>query len=86
MVDSSPGNFESGLGGGQTKEHAILCRSLGISHVLVAVNKMDTVEWSESRFEDIRNQLGSFLAGLGFSFSFIPLSAFQGMNVTKPYS
>ena len=44
MVDSRPGEFEAGFeAGGQTREHAILARSLGVGQLVVAVNKMDSV-------------------------------------------
>ena len=44
VVDASTGEFESGFeGGGQTREHALLVRSLGVKQVVVVVNKLDTV-------------------------------------------
>ena len=47
VVASSTGEFEAGFeSGGQTREHAILIRSLGVSQLLVAVNKLDTVSVS----------------------------------------
>jgi len=43
------------------REHAILVRSLGVSQLVVAVNKLDTVDWSQKRFTDIRDKLRLFL-------------------------
>jgi translation elongation factor EF-1alpha len=43
------------------REHAILVRSLGVSQLVVAVNKLDTVDWSQQRFNDIRDKLRLFL-------------------------
>ena len=49
MVGSSTGEFESGFeAGGQTREHALLVRSLGMTQLIVAVNKLDNV--SDSYF------------------------------------
>ncbi len=46
VVDASHGEFEAGFDrGGQTREHLILVRSLGVSQVVVAVNKLDMVRW-----------------------------------------
>ena len=47
MVGSSTGEFESGFeAGGQTREHALLVRSLGVTQLIVAVNKLDNVSGS----------------------------------------
>lgn len=44
VVDATTGEFEAGFeAGGQTREHAILVRSLGVRQMIIAVNKMDTV-------------------------------------------
>lgn len=85
VIDSSTGNFESGLKG-QTKEHALLVRSMGVQKIVVAVNKMDTVRWDKGRFEEIQQQISSFLTTAGFqpkNISFVPCSGFHGDNVTK---
>jgi len=51
VVDGSSGAFEKGFeGGGQTREHAVLVRSLGVRQVVVAVNKLDAVRFSLSIF------------------------------------
>jgi elongation factor 1 alpha-like protein len=86
VIDASTGNFESGLKG-QTKEHALLVRSMGVQKVVVAVNKMDSVGWSKDRFDEIEQQISSFLTTAGFqprNISFIPCSGLQGDNVTRP--
>lgn len=89
VVDSISGEFEAGfLMDGQTKEHTILAKNLGIEHVCVAVNKLDKENWSHSRFQEIQEQLLEFLSGedVGFSpsnISFIPISGLTGQNVVK---
>ena len=49
VVDSRPGEFEAGFdAGGQTREHAILARSLGVGQLIVAINKMDSVNFKDA--------------------------------------
>src|SRR3954470_3966702 len=55
VIDASTNAFEAGLRG-QTKEHALLARSMGIPRLVVAVNKMDAVAWSKERFDEIMQQ------------------------------
>ncbi|KAM0791514.1 hypothetical protein ACM66B_005965 [Microbotryomycetes sp. NB124-2] len=85
VVDGSSGAFERGFeGGGQTREHAVLVRSLGVQQLVVAVNKLDAVGWAQSRFESIREQLRPFLTQLGFQPSkvaFVPVGAMSGENI-----
>jgi translation elongation factor EF-1alpha len=52
--------------GGQTKEHAILAKALGVNQVIVAVNKMDTVDWSKDRFDKISTTVTTFLKTTNF--------------------
>jgi len=66
----------------QTKRHSFICSLLGIKHVIVAVNKMDLVDWSQPVFEEIRTDYNAFVARLGFvDIHFIPMSALKGDNV-----
>ena len=88
VIDASTGNFESGLKG-QTKEHALLARSMGVQRVIVAVNKMDAIDWSQARFEEIQQQLSAFLTTAGFqakNLAFIPCSGLQGDNILQKTS
>lgn len=85
VIDASTGSFESGLKG-QTKEHALLVRSMGVQRLIVAVNKLDTVSWSEERFDEISQQISAFLLAAGFqqkNISFIPMSGLHGDNIVK---
>ncbi len=66
----------------QTRRHSFIVSLLGIRHVVVAVNKMDLVDWSEEVFEKIRHDFNEFAARLQFTdLHFIPMSALQGDNV-----
>ncbi|KAE8374657.1 P-loop containing nucleoside triphosphate hydrolase protein [Aspergillus bertholletiae] len=85
VIDSGTGNFESGLKG-QTKEHALLVRSMGVQRIIVAVNKMDSVQWNKDRYEEIEQQVSGFLTTAGFqakNIAFVPCSGISGDNVTK---
>ncbi|KAF2728416.1 hypothetical protein EJ04DRAFT_449376 [Polyplosphaeria fusca] len=85
VIDAGTNSFESGLKG-QTKEHALLVRSLGVQRLIVAINKMDTVSWSQSRFEEITNQMTAFLTTASFSpktITFIPCAGLTGENVAR---
>ncbi|HAL14156.1 MAG TPA: sulfate adenylyltransferase subunit CysN, partial [Planctomycetaceae bacterium] len=66
----------------QTKRHSFIVSLLGIKHVLVAINKMDLVEYSEERFNEIRQEYMDFSARLDIpDLHFIPISALLGDNV-----
>lgn len=85
VIDASTGSFESGLKG-QTREHALLVRSLGVQRIIIAVNKLDTVSWSQDRFIEIEQQITAFLLTAGFqakNVAFIPCSGLLGDNITR---
>lgn len=66
----------------QTLRHCHILSLLGIKQVVVLVNKMDLVDYSESQFKEVEERIGSVLAGLNIKPSFIiPLSASKGENV-----
>ena len=79
MVDARKGLLT------QTRRHSLLVSLLGIRHVLVAINKMDLVDYSRTVYERIVESYQAFAAPLGFeSITFVPLSAFKGDNVIEP--
>lgn len=88
VVDATTGAFEAGFeSGGQTREHAILIRSLGVSQLVVAVNKLDTVDWNQDRFVEVKSSLRQFLKTIGFKdidVSYVPCSGLTGENLVKP--
>eukprot|EP00761_Pharyngomonas_kirbyi_P007092 gb/GECH01007101.1/.p1 GENE.gb/GECH01007101.1/~~gb/GECH01007101.1/.p1 ORF type:complete len:643 (+),score=125.05 gb/GECH01007101.1/:1-1929(+) len=87
VVDASPNAFESGFqSGGQTQEHVLLARSLGVTHIVVAINKLDntTPKWSHTRYDHIRHELSRFLRQAGFrkqDINFVPCSGLTGENL-----
>nr|CAH8871788.1 unnamed protein product [Trichobilharzia regenti] len=83
VINATRGEFETGIGtGGQTREHARLARLLGVSRLIVAVNKMDTVDWCQSRYDEIQSQVSGFLKSMNFSgVVFCPVSGLIGTNL-----
>ena len=70
----------------QTREHVFLARTLGIGELIVAVNKMDLVDYEESRYREVVEEVRKLLKQVRFSSddaSFIPISAFEGDNVSE---
>lgn len=68
----------------QTRRHAYLTSLVGISHVILAINKMDLVNFDESVFENIQTEFSQFAQDLGFqSITAIPMSALQGDNIIQ---
>lgn len=68
----------------QTKEHSFLARTLGVSQLIVAINKMDAVNYEEAAFNKVKEDVSKLLAGIGYKMdavNFIPVSAFMGDNV-----
>ena len=89
-IDCGIDAFESGFNlDGQTKEHTLLARSMDISTIIVAMNKMDTVNWSSERFNEIQAELSNFFKQIGYQenqIKWVPLSGFSGEGVYKiPY-
>jgi len=68
----------------QSRRHAYLLSMLGIKHIIVVVNKMDLVDYSEKRFREIEQEYRKFLRELGLEArTFIPASGKEGENVAR---
>jgi sulfate adenylyltransferase subunit 1 (EFTu-like GTPase family) len=77
LIDARHGVLE------QSRRHAFISALLGIPHLVIAINKMDLVDYSQHRFNEIAAQFGAFsqqLSGVK-DISYIPISALQGDNV-----
>ena len=98
VVAATTGEFEAGFAGGgdsssysvggQTREHIVLSRGLGVTQFVVAVNKLDAAEpaWSQDRFEHIKALVLDFLKQNGFKearITFVPVSGLTGVNISK---
>eukprot|EP01126_Amoeba_proteus_P021416 TRINITY_DN2175_c0_g2_i1.p1 TRINITY_DN2175_c0_g2~~TRINITY_DN2175_c0_g2_i1.p1 ORF type:complete len:601 (-),score=148.78 TRINITY_DN2175_c0_g2_i1:61-1737(-) len=88
VISARRGEFEAGFDrSGQTREHALLAKTLGIKKLVVVINKMDegTVMWEKERYDAIQNKLGTYLKQIGYNIkddvSWIPISGFSGSNV-----
>jgi sulfate adenylyltransferase large subunit len=70
----------------QSRRHTFIAASLGIPHLIIAVNKMDLVNWDRDRFLQIRDDFEAFLPRLDVfkDVKFIPISALNGDNVVEP--
>ncbi|MDB5470622.1 MAG: adenylyl-sulfate kinase [Caulobacter sp.] len=69
----------------QTRRHSYLVSLLGIKNIVLAINKMDLVDWSQARFDEILAEYRAFAAQIGLTgFTAIPMSALDGDNITEP--
>lgn len=92
VISAKTGEFESGFDkGGQTREHAMLAKTLGLKRLIIAVNKMDEplINWSPTRWEEIKTKLGNFLTKeVGYagkdSVMWVPISGYTGANLVEP--
>jgi len=89
VVASGQGEFEAGISkNGQTREHALLAYTLGVKQMIVVVNKMDdkSVNWSEARFNEIKNEVSNFIKKIGYNpekIPFVPISGWLGDNMLE---
>lgn len=93
VISARKGEFETGFEkGGQTREHALLARTLGVAHLVVVINKMDdpTVNWAQERYEECVSKLKPYLKQVGYTIKkdvkFIPISGLSGDNVKDEVS
>ncbi|MFA6489297.1 MAG: translation elongation factor EF-1 subunit alpha [Candidatus Micrarchaeia archaeon] len=72
----------------QTKEHAFLAKVLGVSQMIVAINKMDAVNYDHVKFDETKMAMSTLLKNIGYkveNIPFVPMSGFQGTNIkNKP--
>jgi len=93
VISARKAEFEAGFErGGQTREHAQLAKTLGVTKIIVAVNKMDEPsivgpngEWSQERYKEIQDKLTPFLKNCGYNpkkdVVYVPISGLYGDNI-----
>ncbi|ANZ76849.1 Translational elongation factor EF-1 alpha [Komagataella phaffii CBS 7435] len=90
VIASGIGEFEAGISkDGQTREHALLAFTLGVKQLIVAINKMDSVKWSQKRYEEIVKETSNFIKKVGYNpktVPFVPISGWNGDNMIEPSS
>ncbi|MGZ4586292.1 MAG: adenylyl-sulfate kinase [Mycobacteriaceae bacterium] len=78
LIDARKGVLE------QTRRHAFISSLLGIPHLVLCINKMDLVDWSQERFDEIREEFRRFAMKLDVAdLTFIPMSALLGDNIVN---
>jgi elongation factor 1-alpha len=89
MIASDVGGFEAGFSkDGQTREHALLAKTMGVQQMVVCMNKMDdkSVNYAESRYKEIKDELSLYLKKVGYNpekMEFIPISGWVGDNMIE---
>ena len=95
LVPAESGGFETAVAKGdhatgevqgQTRQHARLLGLLGIEKLIVGVNKMDSCNWSETRFNEIKEEMTKMITMAGFKpkqVPFVPFSGFSGENLIE---
>ncbi|KAK9173956.1 Elongation factor Tu GTP binding domain protein [Cryptosporidium meleagridis] len=88
IISARKGEFETGFErGGQTREHAMLAKTLGVNQLIVAINKMDdpTCMWDKNRYDEIEKKLTPYLKTCGYNpakdIFFVPISGQLGQNL-----
>lgn len=88
IVSAAVGEFEAGISkNGQTREHALLAYTLGVKQMIVGINKMDSAQYDEKRFNEVTKEIGSYLKKVGYNpaaVAIVPISGFHGDNMTLP--
>ncbi|GLD97340.1 hypothetical protein PINS_up006024 [Pythium insidiosum] len=89
LVPAEKGGFEAaiakadpkiGVDEGQTRQHARLLFLLGIEQIVVGVNKMDSCDWSEARYNEIKDEFVKMITQIGFRPKRVPVIPYSGFN------
>src|SRR3989338_3214017 len=87
VVSGNKGEAEGGLDSkGQTAEHIFLAKTLGVSQLIVAVNKMDMAQYDQARFNEVKAKITEKLKSVGYKvdqIQFVPTASYLGDNLIK---
>jgi len=87
VVSGKKGEMEVGIAAnGQTREHAYLAQTLGVKQLVVAVNKADVYDYSEERYNEVKDATSELLKSIGFpvkKIPFVPVSGIKAENLTE---
>ncbi|TFG02581.1 MAG: translation elongation factor EF-1 subunit alpha [Promethearchaeota archaeon] len=87
VVSGKKGEMEVGIAAnGQTREHAYLAQTLGVKQLVVAVNKADVYDYSEDRYNEVKEAVSDLLRNIGFpvkKIPFVPVSGLAMENLSK---
>ncbi len=87
VISGKKGEMEVGIAAnGQTREHAYLAQTLGVKQLVVAVNKADVYDYSEERYNEVKDAASDLLKSIGFpvkKIPFVPVSGIKAENLTE---
>ncbi|KAE8322589.1 P-loop containing nucleoside triphosphate hydrolase protein [Aspergillus sergii] len=87
VTSAATDEFEAGVDqGGQSRQHLVLAFTLGVRQLIVAVNKMDTIRWSQDRFNEVVKETAALGKKIGYNpkaTAFVPISGFHGDNMLE---
>lgn len=87
MISAGKGEFEAGISAeGQTREHILLSYTLGVRQIIVAINKMDAIDYDKERYDYVKEVVADFLKKIGYNIAnvlFVPISGWIGDNMIE---
>jgi peptide chain release factor subunit 3 len=92
VISAKRGEFEAGFDrDGQTREHAVIAKTVGLKRIIVIVNKMDeeTVGWQIERYNEIKEKMVPFFKSIGYQNKdvfWVPVSGYSGANLKDKVS
>lgn len=85
IIATGKGEFEAGISkDGQTREHGLLAFTMGVKQMVVALNKMDSIDYDQDRYKEIVANVSEYLEKVGYkvkNMNFVPISGFEGDNI-----